>query len=149
MTTMVETTTQVFRVFIKATPEQIWDAITKPEWTERYFHRTRVDYDLRPGGRFLSVMADDETQHAVDGEVLEADPPHRLVQTWRFLYDPELTAEGARRLTWEIEPGENGVTKLTVIHELDDAPKTAEATREGWSYLLSSLKSLLETGAPL
>ena len=94
----------------------------------------------------------------VDGEVIEADPPRRLVQTWRMLMDPSMEAEGFTRLTYEIEPIEGGVTKLTVIHELEDAPRLAalvageheaEGAGGGWAWVLSDLKSLLETGAEL
>jgi uncharacterized protein YndB with AHSA1/START domain len=148
-TTTVEQTTQVYQVFIQASPDRVWDAITKPEFTERYFYGTRASYDLRPGGRYLSVAADDEANEMVDGEVVELDPPHRLVQTWRFLYDPELQAEGYTRVTWEIEEGEGGVTKLTVSHDLESAPKTAEHVAGGWMFILSGLKTLLETGRPL
>ena len=148
MTTMTETTTQVYQVFIKAAPDAIWDAITRPEWTQKYFYGTRVEYDLRPGGSFRSLAGDGE-EVLVDGEVVEVDAPRKLVQTWRFLYDPELTAEGFTRVTWEIEAGESGATKLTAIHELEGAPKTAKHVAGGWSYILSGLKTLLETGGPL
>lgn len=82
-------------------------------------------------------------------EVLEVDPPRKLVQTWKFLYDPELTAEGFTQVTYEIEAQEGGISKLTAIHELEGAPKTAEHVAGGWSYILSGLKTLLETGKPL
>jgi uncharacterized protein YndB with AHSA1/START domain len=85
-----------------------------------------------------------------DEEVFEADPPRRLVHQWISAYDPELAAEEPSRITWEIEPQESGVTKLTVVHDqLEGAPKTAEQVAGGWMYLLSGLKTLLETGAPL
>ena len=93
-----------------------------------------------------------------DGEVLEADPPRRLVQTWRFLFDPEMGAEGFTRLTWDIEEDDGGVSRLTVTHELENAPKTAAAVASvariyegggGWALVLSDLKTLLETGQPL
>ena len=150
MTTIVETTTQIYQVFIRATPEQIWDAITKPEFTQKYFYGTRAEYDLRPGGSFRS-LAGDSDDLMVDGEVLEVDPPRKLVQTWRFLYDPELTAEGFTRVTFQIEDAEGaeGVSMLTATHELDGAPKTAEHVTGGWSFILSGLKTLLETGKPL
>ena len=102
-TTMTSTTaaktTQVYHVFIRATPEAIWDAITKPEWTERYGYRGRAEFELRPGGTYRAT-ADEELQAAgmpavvVDGEVIEADPPRRLVHTWRFLWSEEVAAEG-------------------------------------------------------
>jgi uncharacterized protein YndB with AHSA1/START domain len=164
-TTTTETgvTTQVYQVFIKATPQAIWDAITRPEWTERYGYRARSEYDLRPGGAYLSVASDEMramgmAEQLVEGEVIEADPPRRLVQTWRMLMDPELQAEGFTRLTHEIEPIEGGATKLTVIHELENAPKLAamvggeheaEGAGGGWSWVLSGLKTVLETGSEL
>jgi uncharacterized protein YndB with AHSA1/START domain len=149
MTTMIEAqTVQVYQVFIKATPEAIWEAITEPEWTRRYFHGSRAEYDLRPGGSFRS-LAGDSDEVLVDGEVIEVDAPRKLVQTWRFLYDPDLTAEGFTRVTYEIEDAEGGVSKLTAVHELEGAPKTAAHVAGGWSYILSGLKTLLETGEPL
>jgi uncharacterized protein YndB with AHSA1/START domain len=149
MTTMTEQTTQVYSVFIRATPEQVWDAITKPEFTTRYFHGTRIESTFEPGAPYLSLAGDgDET--LVDGEILESDPPRMLRHTWRALYDPETASEPFSRVTWEIEPQEGGVTKLTVVHDqLEAAPKTAEGVAGGWSYVLSGLKTLLETGEPL
>ena len=155
-------TVQVYRVWIKATPQAIWDAITKPEWTDRYGYTGLVEYDLRPGGAFR-VVAGDAMEKAgftgtmVDGEVIEADPPRKLVQTWRLLMEPELEAEGFTRVTYEIEEAD-GSTRLTVIHDLDGAPKLAPMVSGelsgtgaggGWAWILSDLKSLLETGAPL
>jgi uncharacterized protein YndB with AHSA1/START domain len=152
--------TQVYRVYIKATPEAIWDAITKPEWTERYGYRSPADYDLRPGGAYRGLanpgmIAMGAPEVAVDGEVVESEPPHRLVQTWRMLMDDSLKEEGFTRLTYEIDPTASGVTRLTVTHDLEGAPKLAlviAGTREaegaggGWAWVLSGLKTLLETG---
>jgi uncharacterized protein YndB with AHSA1/START domain len=157
------TTTQVYRVYIKASPAAIWDAITKPEWTERYGYGGRAEFDLRPGGAYRGLTSEamramGAPDVAVDGEVIEADPPRRLVQSWRMVMDPEMEAEGFTRLTWEIAEGQGGVTKLTVVHELEGAPKLAllvsggmEETGAGggWSWVLSDLKTLLETGAGL
>ena len=149
MTTMTEQATQVYSVFIRATPEQVWDAITKPEFTTRYFHGTRIESTFEPGAPYLS-LAGDSDQTLVDGEILESDPPRMLKHTWRALYDPETASEPFSRVTWEIEPQEGGVTKLTVVHDqLEAAPKTAEGVAGGWSYVLSGLKTLLETGEPL
>ncbi|HEY7149172.1 MAG TPA: SRPBCC family protein [Gaiellaceae bacterium] len=147
MTTMTEQATQVYAVFIRATPEQVWDAITKPEFTTKYFHGTRIDSTFEPGTPYLSVAGSDTV---VDGEILESDPPKVLKHTWRALYDPEMGAEPHSRVTWEIEPQEGGVTKLTVTHDqLEASPKTAEGVAGGWEYILSGLKTLLETGKPL
>jgi uncharacterized protein YndB with AHSA1/START domain len=104
------------------------------------------------------VQAMGMPEEVADGQVVEADPPRRLVQTWRFLFDPELAAEGFTRLTWDIEEDDCGVTRLTVTHELEDAPKTAAAVASvariyegggGWALTLSDLKTLLETGSPM
>jgi uncharacterized protein YndB with AHSA1/START domain len=170
MTTRTEsTTTQVYRVYIKATPEAIWDAITRPEWTERYGYGGLAEYDLHPGGTFRARSSEEMRREGaemgfpipevvVDGEVVEADPPRKLVQTWRMLMDPGLAAEGFTRLTYEIEEGQGGVSKLTVTHDLAGAPRLAELVageREdegaggGWTEVLSGLKTLLETGEPL
>jgi uncharacterized protein YndB with AHSA1/START domain len=149
MSTMTQTTVQVYNVFIKATPEQIWDAITKPEFTSKYFYGSLVDSTLEPGSPIIGWSPDRE-QKWTDGEVLESNPPHKLSYTWRSLWDEEQAAEEASRVTWEIEPGDGGVTKLTVVHDqLDASPKTAMSVAGGWSYILSGLKTLLETGEPL
>ncbi len=93
-------TTQVYRVYIKATPEAIWDAITKPEWTERYGYGGRAEFDLRPGGAYRGLASEamrsmGAPEVAVDGEVVEADPPHRLVQTFRMRLDRRRRRRGS------------------------------------------------------
>jgi uncharacterized protein YndB with AHSA1/START domain len=150
-------TRQVYRIFIQATPEAIWDAITKPEWNERFGYRCRQEYDLRPGGPYRGyaneqMLAAGGGEVVVDGEIIECDPPRKLVQTWRAAW----TGEGHTRLTYEIKPGLGGVTALTLVHELDGAPGTAaqvggevEGAGGGWAEVLSDLKTLLETGKPL
>jgi uncharacterized protein YndB with AHSA1/START domain len=156
-------TTQVYRVYIKTTPQAIWDAITKPEWTERYGYCGRVDYDLRRGGAYTGyssegMRAAGAPDIAVDGEVLKVDPPHKLVQTFRMVMDPTMAAQGFTRLTYEIEERKNGVTRLTLTHELEGAPVLAvlmsggmedQGAGGGWSWVLSGLKTLLETGQSL
>ena len=146
MTTATAQTTQVYQLFIKATPEQIWEAITTPEFTERYFHRAR--HQVTPE-RYLSHGPNGETWG--DGPVFEYDPPRRLAHEWRSLYDPDLAAEEPSRVTWEIEPQDDGTCLLTVVHDrLEGAPKTAASVSgPGWMGVLSGLKTLLETGKPL
>jgi uncharacterized protein YndB with AHSA1/START domain len=152
MTTMTEINlvTQVYQVFIKATPEQIWDAITTPEFTTKYFHGSRVESTFEPGARYESYSPD-RSQLWVDGEVLESDRPRKLAHTWRSLYDEESAGEPPSRVTWEIEPGDGGVSKLTVVHDqLEASPRTAASVSgAGWMFVLSGLKTLLETGEPL
>lgn len=153
-------TTQVYRVYIKATPQAVWDAITKPEWTEKFGYGGRAEYDLRPGGAYRGLTSEamrsmGAPDVAVEGEVIESDPPRKLVQTWRMVMNPEMAAEGFTRLTYEIVAGKGGVTKLTVIHDLAGAPKLAAlvggqmedmGAGGGWSWTLSGLKTLIETG---
>ena len=143
MTTM---TAQTYQVFIKATPEAIWEAITKPEFTERYFYGARIENTPE---RHRSLGPDGSAWG--DEPMYEFDLPRRLVHGWRSLYDPELAEEPESRVTWEIEPREDGTTLLTVIHDqLEGAPKTAASIAgAGWMYVLSGLKTLLETGEPL
>jgi uncharacterized protein YndB with AHSA1/START domain len=142
----LDLTTQIYQVFIKATPEQVWEAITKPDYTARYFHGARIENT--PGGH-ISHGPDGSTWG--DGPVLEFDPPRRLVHEWRSLYDPEMAREQPSRVTWEIEPQDGGYCKLTLTHDrLEGAPKTAASVSgPGWMFVLSGLKTLLETGSPL
>jgi uncharacterized protein YndB with AHSA1/START domain len=143
MSTMTAQTTQVYSVFILATPEQIWEAITKPEFTQQYFFGANIE--VRDGRRFSAIGGTEW-----DEAVLEEDPPRRLVHGWTSSYDAELASEEPSRVSWEIEPQEGGITKLTVVHDqLEGAPKTAESVAGGWMYVLSGLKTLLETGKPL
>ena len=161
-------TTQIHRIYIKASAQAIWDAITTPEWSQRYGYGGHVHYDLRPGGAF-TVNPDDKMLEGakqmgfelpeviLDGEVLECDPPKRLVQTWRMIMDPESMAEGFTRLTYEITELD-GACRLTLTHELEGAPHlrllVGGAYEDGqggggFPWVLSDLKSLLETGAGL
>lgn len=163
MTDQETTTVQVYRVYIKATPQAIWDAITKPEWTERYGYTGRADFDLRPGGHYKAIATQEFLDMGtpdvlVDGEVIEVDPPHRLVLTWRMLMDPSLKEEGFTRLTYEIEETKQAGTRLTVTHDLAGAAGLARllsgeledtGAGGGWNWVLSDLKTLLETGATL
>ena len=161
-TASTDTTTRtslVFRVYIKASAQAVWDAITQPEWNARYGYPGHSDYELRPGGAFV-VPATDEMKGfgmpdvVVDGEILESDPPHRLVQTWRFNFAPDQTEEGYRTVTFEIVP-DGEITRLTVTHDVTDAPIAAsmlggdaplQEGGGGWAWILSGLKTLLETG---
>jgi uncharacterized protein YndB with AHSA1/START domain len=159
-------TTQVFRIWIKASREKIWAAITDPEWNGRYGFGAPAFYDLKKGGSFTSTASQEMKDYAaangfpmpdviVDGEVLESDPPRLLVQTWRMLMDPATAAEPFTTLTYLIEEGQMqpGVCKLTVTHQLPGAPATAEMVAGtgdggaggGWLWILSDLKTLLET----
>ncbi|HEX2369321.1 MAG TPA: SRPBCC domain-containing protein [Acidimicrobiia bacterium] len=165
MTTKTETTvtTQMYQVYIQATPEAIWEAITSPEWIEKYGYRGRAEYDLKPGGSYKAFANEDmkamgSPDVVVEGEVIEADPPRRLVQTYRFTWSPDLLAEGFTKVIWETQDEGEGITRLTVTHELEGAPIHAEQVvglmplnqgGGGWAWILSDLKTLLETGKAL
>jgi uncharacterized protein YndB with AHSA1/START domain len=148
--TTIETqnlTVQVYQLFIKATPEAIWEAITKPEFTTKYFHGARIEVTPERRRTFSPDGSDDWGE----GTVTEFDPPRKLVHEWRSAYNDELAAEEPSRVTWEIEPQEGDLSLLTVVHDrLEGAPKTAASVAgPGWMMVLSGLKTLLETGKPL
>jgi uncharacterized protein YndB with AHSA1/START domain len=155
---------QTYRAYIKATPQAIWDALTRPEWSIKYGYAPLVDYDLRVGGQFRAYPNEGMKQFPnipdviTDGEILEVQVHRKLVQTWRMLMDPGLAAEGFTRLTCEIEAARGGVSRLTVTHDLTGAPKLAalvagewesRGAGGGWNEIISGLKTLLETGAQL
>jgi uncharacterized protein YndB with AHSA1/START domain len=152
-------TTQVYEVYIRTTPQAIWDAITSPEWTVKYGYKGVIDIELRPGGAYRAHATPEMQQFGlpevvVDGVVEEADPPKKLVHTYRFLFSEPTKAEGFTRVTWEIEKVSAGFCRLSVTHELGGAPimasmvasKFSETGAGGWNWILSDLKSLLETG---
>ena len=137
----------VYVTYIRSTPEKIWDALTKPEFTRQYWFGMHLASDFKVGSPWRLVFENGDTADA--GEVLESDPPRRLVVSWRNEFRPELTAEGFARASFDIEPAEGSV-KLTVIHEIDQADsQLIRAVSGGWPGILASLKSLLETGEAL
>lgn len=155
-------TTQIYEIYIKATPTAIWEAITTPEWTAKYGYQGPCEYELRPGGAFRAhstpaMRAMGMAEVIVDGEVLEVEPPYKLVQTYRFLFTEQTKEEGFSRITWEINETSSGFCRLTVTHELEGLPgmaamvssKFSEQGSGGWGWILSDLKSLLETGKPM
>jgi uncharacterized protein YndB with AHSA1/START domain len=137
----------VYVTYIRTTPEKLWQALIEPEFTRRFWCETWQDCEWKPGASWRIMTPDGRV--ADRGEVLEIEPHRRLVLSWRNELFPEMGAEGYSRLTYELEPKGEAV-KLTLIHEIDRADsKLIGATSTGWPAILSSLKSLLETGAPL
>jgi uncharacterized protein YndB with AHSA1/START domain len=138
---MTTDTTQVYQIDIKASPERIWEAITTPEWSTRYFHGARITNTAQ---RHISYGPDGSVWG--DGEVYEWDPPRRLSHEWRSLYDADLGREEASRVTWDIEPIGEGECRLTLTHDrLEGAPRTADSVRgKGWMGVIGGLKHALE-----
>jgi uncharacterized protein YndB with AHSA1/START domain len=137
----------VYETFIKAPPERVWEGLTSAEFTRRYFWKTAVESTWEAGA---AVVCRGEGGTAlVEGKVLEADPPRKLSFTWRTLWSEELAEEPASRVSFVIEPmGE--VCRLRVVHDrLAEASKVYGEVSRGWSMILCSLKTLIETGAAL
>ena len=139
---------QVYEVWIRTAPEIVWTAITDGEWTQRYFHQTRIESDWRPGSPVVMWMEDGGK--AIEGELLECLPPQRLSFTWGVRYDDEMAKEAPSRVTFEIDRfGES--SRLRVIHDRFPAGSRVadQVAGVGWMSILSNLKTLLETGEPM
>jgi uncharacterized protein YndB with AHSA1/START domain/DNA-binding transcriptional ArsR family regulator len=137
---------KVFEIYIKTTPERLWEAITDRELRGKYSFGVRVESDWTPGSHYQGVHPQSPTP-IVDGENLEVEPPRRLVQSFNALWSDEVKAEGTSRVTWEIEPVGDSC-RLTVTHD-----QLREGANDelygGWMMILSGLKTLLETGETL
>jgi uncharacterized protein YndB with AHSA1/START domain len=137
----------VYVTYIRTTPEKLWDALTRPEFTRAYWHGVWHDSSWERGATWKLMFPDGRLGDS--GEVVEIDRPRRLVLKWRNEFKPELRAEGYSRCTFELEPTGDTV-RLSVTHEIDrPESKFIKAVSDGWPKVLSSLKSLLETGAAL
>ena len=137
----------VYPVYIRATPEAVWRAITETEHTLRYFYNSAIESDWRPGSPFRMTI-DDELQ--IEGTIAVADPPRRLVQAWHGVWDEGMAADQPGTVTWEIAAAMPGVALLTVTHDgLVAGSTTLDQVTGGWPFILSGLKTLLETGIGL
>ncbi|MGD0191749.1 MAG: SRPBCC family protein [Rhizomicrobium sp.] len=137
----------VYVTFIRTTPEKLFDALRLPEFTRAYWSETWQDCDWKKGAPWKLMIPDGRLGDS--GEVLEFDPPRRFAVSWRNEFKEDVKEEGYSRATFELEPVGDAV-KLTVTHEIErENSKLVEAVSGGWPPLLSSLKSLLETGVPL
>lgn len=141
-------TKHVYQIFIKATPQQVWDALVEPSWTRRYFHETAFDSPPVKGEPFRTSTPDGSG--AIDGVIEELDPPHRLVHTWHTLYDAELSKEPPSRVEWTVDQVGDGLTRLRLEHgDLAFSPLTWAHVKDGWVWVLDGLKTLVETGESL
>ncbi len=137
----------VYVIFIRTTPEKLWQALTSPEFNRQFWCECWQDSEWKPGASWKLMFPDGRVGDS--GEIVEIEPNRRLVISWRNELRPELREEGHSRMTYELEPKGTSV-KLTVIHEMDrPGSKLIEAVSGGWPVILSGLKSLLETGEPL
>ncbi|KFC65759.1 hypothetical protein FG93_04575 [Bosea sp. LC85] len=142
-----ETTSFVYVTYIVATPEKVFEAITKPEVARRYWGHENVS-DWQPGSEWQHIRANDERTVELVGKVVEVSPPSRLVITWASAAQAADPASHSR-VTFEIEAYE-GMVRLTVSHdELEAGSGMAKGVSKGWPAVLSSLKSFLETGRGL
>jgi uncharacterized protein YndB with AHSA1/START domain len=137
---------KVFEIYIKTTPERLWEAITDSEMRRRYNFGVGVTSEWTPGSRYEGVhpMA---PSALLEGENLEVDPPHRLVQSFKALWGEDVKREGTSRVTWEIEPVGDSC-RLSVTHDQLHEDANSELYG-GWPMILSGLKTLLETGETL
>jgi uncharacterized protein YndB with AHSA1/START domain/DNA-binding transcriptional ArsR family regulator len=137
----------VFTLFVKATPEQMWKALTESSFTERYYYASTVESDWEIGSPYRYLVGGKD---AIVGEVLESDPPQRLVLSFDARWDDEVAGDPPSTITWEIADAGPGVVQLTVVHEgLLPGSATLEQVLGGMPYILSGLKTLLETGEQL
>jgi uncharacterized protein YndB with AHSA1/START domain len=140
-------TRHVYEIYIKASPEKVWQALIDPAFTVKYFHGTAFESSLGKGDGYRYVM--DDGRPAIEGVIEEVKPNSRLAMTFRFLYDTELAEEPPSRVEWELTPA-GDVTRLTLRHgDLFQSPLTWERTRMGWHVVVDGLKTLLETGEPM
>ena len=135
----------VYVTYIRTTPEQLWEALTTPEFMKQYWFGMHCESGWTAGSTWKMVSGEGEIFDA--GEIVEADPPRRLVILWQNQRKPELKAEGQSRCTVELEPTGTAV-KLSITHTIECEPsKFIEAVSGGWPKVISNLKSLLETGS--
>jgi len=142
---MSEASTFIYVTYIYTTPEKLWAALTTPAFIKQYWMGIDAESDFQAGSSWRLKHADGRVFDS--GEILEADPPRRLVIKWRHELMPELNAEGWARCVMELEPDDHGAVKLTVTHTLDQPKpnsKFIKAVSGGWPHILSNLKTMLE-----
>ena len=136
----------VYVIYIETTPEKLWEALTNAEFTKRYWFGTELTSDWKVGSQYSLVMNGTTTDV---GEILEADPPRRLSYTFKHVLDDELRNEAPSKVVFMIEP-HGKLVKLTLTHEgFAEGSKLLDGISKGWPAILSSLKSLLESGTAL
>jgi uncharacterized protein YndB with AHSA1/START domain len=146
-------TAHVYQIYIAASPEEVWTAITDAAWLRRWLHGTSYVEPPTTGRRMRTVTADG--RDAIEGMVEEMRPPNgnqpgRFVHGWRVLYDTAMANEPPGRVEWTVGRAGDGLTLVRLVHAgLENSPLTSESVQDGWVWVLDSLKTVLETGAPL
>ena len=137
----------VYVTYIASTPEKVWEALTSAEFTKRFFFGRAVEVEPKVGGSFAMRMPDG--RYDIKGKVIEWDPPRRLSVTWEVDFE-EFRELPESLVTYDIEPM-GGSVKLTMTeaHRWDVPDAILAGGRQGWPLILSSLKSMLETGKPI
>lgn len=160
MTDTTPGTTQVFGIYIDAPIEKVWQALISSDYSNGYGYGGDLEIELKPGGTYRHLTTDKMKQMgmgdvAINCTILELDPPRKLVLDWSPVWHAD---EPPSRLTWNLFASDSGLTRVTLTHEAPDSPKTAadvagngdvEQGGGGWPWVLSSLKTLLETGKPM
>jgi uncharacterized protein YndB with AHSA1/START domain len=141
------TINHVYNIYIKAPPERVWDAITDGDDTVRYYYGTRVASDWAKGSTLSYTYEDGSI--AADGEVLDIEPGKSVTMSFHPRWSPDIAAEGPVRMTWSIEPSEDGGSRLTVTSALIQGSKSEAEFSGGVVYIVSGLKTFLETGQPI
>ena len=137
----------ISQIYIRATPAEVWRAITESEFTLQYYYGSTVESEWGAGDTYRYAIAGND---AILGVIVEADPPRRLVQTFDARWDEDVARDAPSRLTWEIEEVTPGVCKVTTIHDaFPSRTATFEQVAGGMTFILSGLKSVLETGRPM
>lgn len=137
--------TYVYVAYIRTTPEKLWSALTDPEFMKQYWFGNHCESQWTPGSSWTLLSSSGQVLDA--GEIVEAEPPRRLVIRWTHQNKPELKAEGPSLCTMELEPSGTAV-KLSITHTVErERSQLIEAVSGGWPKVVSNLKSLLETGA--
>ncbi|OGO50996.1 MAG: hypothetical protein A2Z32_07870 [Chloroflexi bacterium RBG_16_69_14] len=143
----MDTIDHIYSVYIKAAPDRVWRAITDGDETVRYYYGTRVASDWAVGSPLTYAYPDGSV--AADGAVLEIEPGRSVVMSFHPRWDPAIESEGPVRMTWEVVATEDGGSKLTVTSALTPGSKAAEEFAGGIVYIVSGLKTFIETGEPL
>ena len=137
----MDTTRNEAEVEVRATPHEVWSALTDPAKTRAYYYGTDILSDWQPGARWTSESGD---ELYLDGQILEIDAPRRIVQTFHVAIEEPAASDPPSRVTWEVEPMGNGLTRVRLIHE-DMPPATRDYVEGGWDHILGGLKEFLES----